>query len=410
MAHFKFKALMALTAENRIQITYCPRDLEAQEKTGLSAMTSSELAATNRRLAYIKGMLRLAPKNPCSQKAIKAHLHEIAMQLDDKDPPGSSTIANWIQRWSKSGQNVVALANKSKPSRRDFRNIDVKVLEFINSAIRTVYLQKNRGRKCDVEAEVLRLIANHNAGADQALSMPSSYVINRVIQQIDNYERDVKRKGKAYANRRHRAAGKSFLAGEPLELCMADGQHMDIIVVKESIDGRPRRSLGRPFLTVVLDVRTRCVLAAYISLQPFSGGTVLKAMTEAVVASPGRPRGIMTKLVVDNGCDYKDSGFLRFLSNLDIKLEICGPRAPNGKANVERFFRTLNEDLIHKLPGTTFSNPGERGDYRSQDMARLTISELRNLVQTWIDEIYHQRPHRSLGRAPIDVWNEEVKS
>lgn len=410
MAHFKFSALEELNAGKRIQITHCPRDLVTKEETSLSSLTHSELTAANRRHAYINGMLKLAPHNPCSQAAIKAHLSTLAAELSDQDPPAPSTIASWIHRWKTSGQNVVALANKTKPSRRDFNHLDPKVLEFINSAIRDVYLQKNRGRKCDVSAEVLRLVANYNAGSAIPLAMPSDYIVNRVINQIDLYERDVMRKGKAFANRHHRAAGKSFLAAHPLELCMADGQLMDVILVEESADGGPRKVLGRPFLTAVLDIRTRCILAAYISLQPFCGGTVLKAMTEAVVAAPGRPRGVMATLVVDNGCDYKDSGFLRFLSDLDIQLEICGPRAPNGKANIERFFRTLNEDLIHKLPGTTFSNPGERGEYRSQDMARLTLADLRGRVQTWIDEIYHQRPHRSLGRAPIDVWNDEVHS
>jgi len=81
-------------------------------------------------------------------------------------------------------------------------------------------------------------------------------------------------------------------------------------------------------------------------------------------------------MIIDNGSDYQDSGFIGVTHKLGIILEPSPPYKPNAKANVERFFRTLNDDLIHKLSGTTFSNPEDRGDYDSQEMARLTLDDL----------------------------------
>lgn len=410
ISHFKINALKDLLENGQIEITFIPRNREDGEQQHRSALTQAQNAGLTRRLHYVQGIHKLCPDNPCSQTAIARHIETLASAINDPNPPGSSTIAGWVLQWRKAAFNEVALANKTKPTRAASENLDATVLELVNQAIQSVYLTPNRGRMCDVYAEVQRLIANYNVDTTQPLVTPSAYNVNRIIQRIDLYERDLKRYGKAYAKRRHRVAGRAFSASEPLEVCMADGQIMDVVIIEETIDGSTPKPLGRPFLTAILDLRTRCILAAFISLQPFCGGTVLRAMTDAVVATPGRPRGIMSTLIVDNGCDYQDSGFLRFLSDLGVTLEVCSPRTPNGKAPIERFFRTLNSDLIHKLPGTTFSNPTERGDYRSQDMARLTLNELRGRVQTWIDEIYHQRPHRRLGRAPIDVWNEETGS
>lgn len=298
---------------------------------------------------------------------------------------------------------------KMRATRVDHRAIDPQVLNLVDASIASVYLTRQKNTVSSVYADIELAIANHNATAKEPLKMPSLETVRKIVNRIDSYERDLKRHGKHYAKRRHHVSGASTVVSEPLEACQADGQIMDIIVVEpERDDGQPQQPIGRPYLTVVIDVRTRCVLAALVSLAPFCGGTLLKTMAIAVVASPGRPRGIMSKLIIDNGSDYQDSGFMRFCASIDITLEPCPPRTPNGKAFVERFFRTISEDLVHKLPGTTFSNPTARGDYSSQTFARLTLEDLDQHVQTWIDEVYHHRPIRGLGRAPLAVWNDEV--
>lgn len=75
------------------------------------------------------------------------------------------------------------------------------------------------------------------------------------------------------------------------------------------------------------------------------------------------------------------------------------------KGAVERFFRTLADGLIHTLPGTTFSNTRERGDYDSEANACFTFDQLNHVLMRWILDIYHQSPHTGLGgRTPDAVW------
>lgn len=80
-------------------------------------------------------------------------------------------------------------------------------------------------------------------------------------------------------------------------------------------------------------------------------------------------------------------------------------RAPQRKGAVERFFSTQNLGLIHNLPGTTFSNIQQRGDYDSEKNACFTLPQLEAVVVKWIVDGYHQTPHRGLdNRTPAQVW------
>jgi putative transposase len=93
--------------------------------------------------------------------------------------------------------------------------------------------------------------------------------------------------------------------------------------------------------------------------------------------------------------------------SMAIEVQFCGVAMPQMKGAVERIFRTLAKDLIHHLPGTTFSNPKERGDYPSEKHAAIDMQTLVHLLVKWIVDVYHIKPHRGLGgKAPLEVWRE----
>lgn len=208
--------------------------------------------------------------------------------IHDDSPPAVFTVASWIKKWIQSGFSSTVLMPRLKPSRiRDAEDDDL--LRIINAAIRKVYLNRQRNSIASVQAEVTLAVAEYNCTAEYPLTVPGTETIRRLVHRIDAYQIDVARHGKVYANRRHRAPGRAFHTTEPLELVMADGQVMDVIVRETNDDGTPGRDIGRPFITVMLDVHTRCVLGAYVSLAPFCGGTLLKTMSGACVPHLGWP-------------------------------------------------------------------------------------------------------------------------
>jgi len=59
-------------------------------------------------------------------------------------------------------------------------------------------------------------------------------------------------------------------------------------------------------------------------------------------------------------------------------------------------------DLVHCLPGTTFSNVGQRGSYDSDKSACLTLEESERWLTVAVAKYYHLRPHEGLdGQAPF---------
>ncbi|WP_051318627.1 Mu transposase C-terminal domain-containing protein [Chitinimonas koreensis] len=65
--------------------------------------------------------------------------------------------------------------------------------------------------------------------------------------------------------------------------------------------------------------------------------------------------------------------------------------------------------MVQKLAGTTFSNPVARGDYDSAKHACLTLNQVADLIEQWVNEVYHQTVHSRTGRAPILAWEEQAK-
>ena len=78
------------------------------------------------------------------------------------------------------------------------------------------------------------------------------------------------------------------------------------------------------------------------------------------------------------------------------------------KAGVERAFRTYNSTLFHSIPGTTFSNILERGDYKSMARSSLTLSEAKQIFFTYVVDIYAQDFHKGLRDIPAQKWQAAI--
>ena len=60
---------------------------------------------------------------------------------------------------------------------------------------------------------------------------------------------------------------------------------------------------------------------------------------------------------------------------------------------------------VHLLPGSTFSNIQDRGDYDSAAKSAMTLDELERWLALEITR-YHAERHRSLGIPPLAAWQE----
>jgi putative transposase len=86
----------------------------------------------------------------------------------------------------------------------------------------------------------------------------------------------------------------------------------------------------------------------------------------------GKPR----LLYLDNAAEFKSEALRRGCEQHGIRLDYRPLGQPHYGGIVERIIGTAMQMIHDELPGTTFSNPDQRGEYASEKMAALTLREL----------------------------------
>jgi putative transposase len=191
---------------------------------------------------------------------------------------------------------------------------------------------------------------------------------------------------------------------------------VDIMVVDEV----HRRSMGRPWVTIAFDVATRVVLGFVLSLHPPSAASVGLALAMAGLPKERwlkdkkldvrwLPYGIPQVLHLDNGAEFHSLALRRGCERYGIRLEYRPPGRPHYGGHIERYLGTLMR-RIHGLPGTTMSNPAQRGKYPSEAKASMTLAELERWMALEIAGRYHHQVHRGLHAIPAQVWDRAIQN
>ena len=203
----------------------------------------------------------------------------------------------------------------------------------------------------------------------------------------------------------------------PLERVEIDHTLIDLIVIDDNDD----LPLGRLTLTYCLDMATRYPLGYYLGFEPPSYLTVMECLHHAIRPKQSTKEaygtenewlayGIPSTLVIDNGKEFVGQDLQDACLLLGIVLQQTPVRTPQFKAGIERLFGSLNTMLFHTLPGTTFSNPQQRGDYNSLKQACIYLSEVDRIMNLFIVDIYAQRFHRGIEAIPAQRWETAVQS
>jgi putative transposase len=242
-------------------------------------------------------------------------------------------------------------------------------------------------------------------------SAPSWRTAKARLLQIDERVRAARR-GEATAIRAMRATPGEYTATRPLEIVQIDHTLVDVIV----LDEQSREPMMRPWITLAIDVLTRMVAGFHLSLDAPSrvsfGLCLLHAvydktswLAERDIEAPWPVAGLPEVLHADNGPDFRSRAFVRACRNHGVQVVWRPVGQPHFGGHIERLIGT-QMGAVHLLPGTTFSNPVERGGYQSSHAARTTLHELERWIGWEVAGHYHQRVHAGLHRPPIAVWRE----
>jgi len=111
-------------------------------------------------------------------------------------------------------------------------------------------------------------------------------------------------------------------------------------------------------------------------------------------------------LYLDNAAEFKSEALRRGCEQHGIQLNYRPPGQPQYGGIVERVIGTAMQ-RVHELPGTTFSNPDQRGEYDSEKLAALTLLELERWLTLAVAS-YHSTVHSSLLQTPAMRWAEGI--
>ena len=195
----------------------------------------------------------------------------------------------------------------------------------------------------------------------------------------------------------------------PRSVVQIDHKKLDIILVDKN-----GHEIGRPWLTLVMDVCTRMALGMHLTLDDPSAISVGMAMIHAIFPKEDwlKERGIDLAwdcwgfpdlLHADNGKDFRGEMLLRAAEIHGFSLQFRRIyTAPDG-GHIERLFGTVGNE-VHWLDGSTFSNPQQLGDNDPSEQACWTLRRLeREIVFNILS--YHQDYHEGIKMPPIAKWN-----
>lgn len=355
--------------------------------------------------------------------AASANVHRRDGSEPDAEPvgmkvlrqPQPSTAKTWYSTWIDSGRNeLVLMPDYEKRGHREprypvARSDDEKdTYQLMEEAAKGAYLDLIKRSK-QVAYEFYKKLC---------LSANIPYVASRTFRRFlskhyDDYDRCVKRDGKKAAWLKFGIFVLRDLPDRPLEEVEVDHCLVDLIVVDEH--GRP---IGRPWITVLLDRATKCIVGIHVSFLPPSYLTVQRALAHSMYekdlsAFPGLKNdwpcyGLVEWLISDRGKEFLSRSFRTACLLLHVYAIALPGRKPWLKAAVERIFRTFHARVFDLQEGSTKAwNPDT---YNSAKRAKIARSDFDRLVIEWIVDDYHQTPHpallRKYGRemCPRDAW------
>jgi len=277
---------------------------------------------------------------------------------------------------------------------------------LIEDTIRDRYLKKQKPRAAKT---YLHLVAScKHAG----VKTPSSRTFRRRLKNITKREMQKSRMYSSERRSKHSPKTAHFTSNRPMALVQIDHTKLNAVIVSR-IDGAV---LGRVIFTVITDIHTRIVLGFYVGLYGPDHESVSHALAHACfdktqyLADLGLKGewpnlGLPEILHMDNAKEFKSKAISHGCGEYGIERRYRPVATPHYGGHVESLIKTLNENL-RNIPGTTFADIGERGDYPSEKHACFTLPKIEKYIANFIVNYYHKKQHSKLGISPIQKYHD----
>jgi putative transposase len=382
------------------ELSTAPQETKARitRSPDLATIPEADWRIINQRAEVVR-RLSESPRNT------EADVREAAESLGI----GKTMMYRLLAKWRRSGGLVTALLpEKTGPASGQTSKIAPEIRAIIDSAISEKWLTRQQET---IEA-VIREISIRCRRAN--LRPPSPTTVRRRIAAVAPSSSFKARHGTKAAQAKYEPVTGQFPeTGWPLQIVQIDHTLVDAMVV----DQVHRRPIGRPWLTIAIDIHTRMVTGFLLSLDPPQATSVALCLAHSSLPKEewlsrwrvegswpvwGKPDTIH----VDNGKDFRSEALSRGCQQHGITLDFRPVARPQYGGHIERLIGTMMGE-VYLLPGTTFSNIREKGDYDSEKHACMTLDEMQEWMTRGID-VYHNRLHSGIGMPPLAAWKKGI--
>jgi putative transposase len=408
------KSLLNILADTTLTDYGLPNESEEQTTepdnflpADLESLPPAILAKVLLRKQYIERMYKLVGSH-WSEKNIRRYLPQVAEVLNDDNPPGWRTLHRWRKDYLENDSSIYALIPRvNRRGNRQERLSDIN-MEFLNEAL-AQWLQEERITKAAAYWYYHdRIVLN----AEEETPISYQAFVQR-INKIPEYKVMASRRGKYLADKEFRVVKKREKLTRVLQCVEIDHTKLDLIVMDDQL----QMPIGRPWITLLFDRVSDCIVGFHIGFEPPSVNSVAKALMHTVlpkdyiqqrydgfIKNSWPCHGVAEQLSVDNGKEFWSADLERILSELNIATDFNAVRRPWLKGKVEHIFFTININLLTYFPGKTFHNILAKGEYKSESNAVIGISLFIKIFHKWVIDIYHQGGVKDVLCVPRIEW------
>ncbi len=290
------------------------------------------------------------------------------------------------------------------------RQLSIEREMTIQEAIEQEFLRRER--------PTVSAAAEHTAMLcrERGLKEPCESTVRNRVNAIHPKHRAYRREGSKKASEHFDPVPLHIQADRPLQIVQIDHTLADVILVSDDAE---RMVIGRPWLTLAIDVATRCVVGCHVTFDsPSSVSTAVCILSILLPKATllrsaglsnhdldwpctGGPEGLLT----DNAKDFHAKALKRGCSEHGIDLQFRPVGKPRWGGVIERLIGTFMGRL-RLLPGATQRDVRARGDHDVEKDSCMTLAAFRQWLLLEVTTQYHQRPHRTLGMPPLDAWHQ----
>lgn len=347
---------------------------------------------------------RLAVIRPLVRNPYRTRLQ--VEELAKKKFSSPASIYRWLDAYEKN-LRLSSLLPKQRSDAKNSKRLLPAVESIIEQAIDRKFKKKGKRRISAVRKDVKTYCI------EQGLPIPGKTVVRDRVISIPEEEKLRAQIGpRAARDKFSQHRGRFPGADTPHAVWQIDHTELRQSVLHDNRLG----AAGRPWITVVIDVKTTVVVGFYLTWDPPDTNSVGMALAMAILPKEKwlADRGIKASWPVwgepgtvhaDNAGEFRAEMLRAATLDLDMRLEWRPVKHPTYGAHVETMCGTLKEFLDGEIPGTGSRHLKDLQEYHPDKEAAMTLSELEAYIAKYIAEVYNKTPKESLqNRSPMKLY------